>query len=547
MKKFLKWVAIVLGVLIVLIIIAIATVFISHDRYWFYSSGSVLSENQAKYDITFYDLNLEVHAQEQAISGFTAIKLKALADSLDRIELDLIDNFDVTAISDGHSKALDYEHNDDKLWIDLNRFINKDELINLKIEYNGHPIEALLPPWIGGFNWSTDSSGAHWIGVSCQGEGGKIWFPCKDHLSDKPDSVAINITVPESYYCASNGILRDVTKPAVGFRKYHWITRYPINNYNINISIGKYDIVENKYICKDGSVMPVYFYVLPQSREGAVEHLEMAIDMLYTYRKFYGEYPFTNEKFAIVQTDYLGMEHQTINAYGNNYHYRAINGKEFDWLMLHEMGHEWWGNKVTVEDWADFWIHEGICTYGEALYQLDKNGGQAYHDYMKGIKRKIRNDKPIIPKRKANASEVYHGDIYYKGAYLMHSLRFVLGDTLFFRTLKEFACDSANIYHSNVDTDDFIALINKNSGRDYSGFINSFLYTTDLPHVQIDSLGKERYQLSLLNVDFDLVMEVQLDSVVTKLNLGQDAVVAYSKEKPIVDPNYWYLKSSDIF
>ncbi|MEJ2545125.1 MAG: M1 family metallopeptidase, partial [Calditrichaceae bacterium] len=444
MKKFLKWFGIIVGSLIILLISVIAYILISHDRYGLYSSGGPLSENQAKYDVIYYGINLEIFAEDQAIGGNVDVKMRALDDSIETIELDLIDNFDVSSITDIKNNSLEFEHDDDKLMIRLNKIPDLNDLIDLNIEYEGQPVEALLPPWIGGVNWSKDSSGADWIGLSCQTDGAKIWMPCKDHPSDEPDSVAINITIPEPYYCAASGVLRNITKPKPGFRTFHWITHYPINNYDINFNIGMYDVLDSTYIADDGTVMPVYFYVLPQSRIGAERHLAMAMDMLYTYRKIYGEYPFIKEKFSIVETDYLGMEHQTLNSYGNKYNYDTVDSLEVDWLMLHKMGHEWWGNKLTAKDWADMWLQEGICTYGEALYMREKLGEEAYHAHVDSIRSLVQNRKPIIPKRNATSYEGYSGDIYMKGACLMHSLRFMLGDDTFFKMLKEFITDSAS-------------------------------------------------------------------------------------------------------
>ncbi len=543
MKKFLKWAGIVIGAIILIIVVLIAYVLISHDRYGFYPSGGVLSENQAQYDVLYYDLNLEIFAEDQCIAGYNIIKIRALSDSLSHIDIDLIDNFDVSGITLLPATELNFTHNDDLIRAELNNPPAKGSVIDLKIEYAGQPVEALMPPWIGGFNWSKDSLDYHWIGVSCQGEGGKIWFPCKDHPSDRPDSVALSITIPESYYCAANGMLDIVSVPRNGFKTFHWKTRYPINNYNININIGNYKIIEETYETMDGQMMPVIFYYLPQSEDGAQAHLEMAVDMLYTYRKFYGEYPFTEEKFAIVHTDYLGMEHQTINAYGNNYEYRTFYDHAYDLLMLHEMGHEWWGNKVTIKDWADFWIHEGICTYGEALYHLDKSGDSAYHDYMDKIRKRVRNRNPIIPKRNATSQESYSGDIYAKGACLMHSLRFLLGDSLFFNTLKTLAIDSAYTYDRFVTTADFIHLIEAKSQKDYSAYIKSFLYTTNLPQVQVDSLGANQYEVSIPNiVEYTLPMAITLSDTIIVKNLGSEPLMVESAMPPVVDAKNWFLK-----
>jgi aminopeptidase N len=514
----------------------------SYDRYGTYPSGGVLSEAQAQFDVLFYDLNLEVNSEDQSLSGYITIKIRNNSESLQSIELDLIDNFDVVKISDNLNNELQFEHDGGKLNIQTDFNLKFGETIDLSVYYEGQPIEALWSPWIGGFNWSKDSTGADWIGLACQGEGAKIWFPCKDHPSDEPDSAAINITIPEPYFCASNGILRNVTNPRPGFRTFHWFTSYPINNYNINISIGRYEAVTDTYHVEDGSTMPVTYYVLPGSRQKADTLVRMAIDMIGTYRKFFGEYPFTREKFGLVQTDYLGMEHQTINAYGNRYKFRNFQGITFDWLMLHEMGHEWWGNKVTVSDWADMWIQEGICVYGEALYVLDKAGEEAYHDYMREVQGKVQNKSPIIPGRNITSSEVYQRDIYQKGASLMHSMRYILGDSVFFPALKRFATDSAYTYKNLVTNDDFISLFNGAPQHDFTEYINMFLLTTDLPQFEIDSIASDTYKIYGSNISFNLPIDLTLDGETERIQIGKDAIEVNCSSWPILDERGWYLK-----
>ena len=543
MKKFFKWLGIIIGSIILLIVIAIAAVLIRYDRYGLYPSGGPLSESQAKYDVIYYGINLEVMSEDQAIAGYVDIKLKSLTDNLNKIELDLIDNFDVLGLTDPDNHGLNFDHGGDKLMVNLVKPAGKDELIDLRIKYEGQPVEALMPPWIGGFNWSKDSTGADWIGLSCQGEGAKIWIPCKDHPSDEPDSVALSITIPKPYYCAANGVLREITEPKEGFQTYHWITHYPINNYDINISIGKYKVLQKYYYLENGDSMPVIFYHLAQSEAGAEKHLDMAIDMLKTYRKYYGEYPFAKEKFAIVETKYLGMEHQTINAYGNHYKYRKINGKDWDDLMVHEMGHEWWGNKVTANDWADLWIHEGICTFGEALYLREKGGEKAYHDHLQMIKKRISNKTPIIPKRNANSHEVYTGDIYSKGAWLMNSLRYILGDSAFFAALKDFATNPQYTYQNRVVTDNFIDLIKRHSQSDFSAYIADYLYTTNIPDVRVDSVSQNLYNVSIPNIDYTLPMDISGDEMYERVVLSKKPVQINSSVKPVVDPEDWYLKA----
>jgi aminopeptidase N len=533
-----------LGSLLLIIIIAIISFFIAHDRYGFFPSGGQISELQKQYDAIFYEINLEVLCKEQALKGFTNVIVKSLTNGLSVIELDLINNFDVSKVY-AREQELDFNHDDQKLVINLSQSLNLDQILELSIHYSGQPIQAMFPPWIGGFNWSKDQNDDDWIGVSCQGEGGKIWFPCKTHPSDKPDSVAINITVPKPYYCAANGVLQKVTEPHQGFQTYHWLTKYPINNYNISINIAKYKILEKSYTSVDGNNIPVIYYYVSASSGQADSLLNMAIDMLQSFEKYFGEYPFAREKFGLAETAYPGMEHQTINSYGNKYRMTRINSFEFDQLMLHEMTHEWWGNKVTANDWADFWIHEGIGTYSEALYILDKLSEGDYHDYLARKKRKIRNRSPILIERPASSYKAYSSDIYYKGAYFMHSLRYALGDSLFFPILFQFVNDSSYTYQNRVITDDFLDLVNKSSGQDYEPFFNLFLKTTNLPDVIVDSLGNGQWTVSVPNIDFELPMEFEVDRELRRLIVGPEKISIYADSVIVVDPKRWYLHQSD--
>ncbi len=540
--KFLKWLAIITGSIILLLAV---TAFILYWYYWGfgsdYPSGGKLSTNQAAYDISFYEINLSVDSEEESISGNTVIHLTTLSDTLSKIELDLIDNFTVEKVNVNKQQSV-FKHIKHKLYIDLP---DKNKNFNVvDIYYSGSPPEAKLPPWRGGFNWSEDENGNDWIGISCQGEGAKIWFPCKDHPSDEADSVALNITVPAKYFVAANGLLRDV-KEENDLKTYSWFTRYPTNNYCINFGIGMYETIEKTYVGLDSTKMPVVFYVLPEALNGADSLVEQAVDMLTVYRGFYGEYPWLEEKFGLLHTDYKGMEHQTINAYGNKYHKRKIAGIEFDELMLHEMGHEWWGNKVTAADWSDFWIHEGFCTYGEALYVQEKAGMAGYHEYVKKyFHLRIRNREPIIKPFGTATEDAYSGDIYTKGAAFLHTLRYVLGDSVFFKTLKTFATDSAYILQNHVSTGDFLEFVNKNSNRDMSELFDLYLNTTDIPKVKISTTDSLNYTIEIPNIDFTIPMDIKTDQVLQRYELGPDPLTIVSKTFPVVDPQHWYLKTT---
>lgn len=505
-----------------------------------YKTGGLLSVNQARFDVSFYDINLEVFPEKERISGHTTIVLTSLSDSLSELEIDLIDTYRVDSVII-NNQPLPFKHYSDKVLISLAHPVNNLEMIRISIYYNGSPPEALRPPWQGGFTWDRDGEGNAWIGLSCQGEGAKIWFPCKDHPTDEPDSAAINITVPEKYFVAANGLLKSKSTPRDGFTTYHWLTLYPINNYLINFGVGLYQEVSTEYVAKDGSKMPVVFYTLPDLLEGSQDFVEEAAKMLKSYSTFFGEYPWKNEKCGLLNTPFSGMEHQTLISYGNRYRRNYIGDFGYDALLLHELAHEWWGNKITVRDWSDFWIQEGIATYAECLYILDQQGEAAYHECMDETKERIRNSRPVKSPPNTSSAEAYHSDIYSKGAAFMHSLRYILGDSVFFSSLMAFSNDSS-FYKNGVSTDDFLRLLNKNSAMELDDLFELYLETTELPHILVDSISVNTFEISIPNIDFEIPMDVYIERDVERIYLGPEAVEINSFVRPEVDPLNWFLK-----
>lgn len=475
-----------------------------------FASGGMLSPNQAQYDVKHYALNLKIDPAQKSLAGFVEATVTSTAPALDTLELDLVNFFTISKIErDGQS--LPFTHRAHKIKVPLAEKLARQQSATFRIHYAGQPPVAARPPWQGGFNWSQDRNGKPWIGVSCQGEGGKIWWPCKDHPSDEPDSVALSITVPDTLYCAANGLLEAVSTPEKGWKTFHWKTRYPVNNYNVSINIGDYAIVQRTYRGAAGT-MDIVFYVLKQDSAKAPALVEMAGEFLHFYRRYFGEYPWIKEKFGLAHTDYLGMEHQTINAYGN--HFRN-NAHGYDWLMLHEMGHEWWGNYVTARDWADFWIHEGICSYAEALFMQDKFGITAYHQYVReNLRPRILNRQAIVPKRNATTSETYNGDIYAKAAVVLHTLRFLIGEKTLLEVLKTFATDPAYTLHNFVTTQDFIDLVNRKSGRDLNWFFRQYLFTAALPTLEYKirktAEAETALELNWREKDFQMPVEVHV-------------------------------------
>jgi len=539
-KSVLKWLFIVVLGLVLALIIYVLGVFISHDRYGFYPSGGKISPLQSQYDALAYELNLEILPEEQALEGNVGIRFRSTTAELKDLEVDLIDNFKVFRVLSA-SQELNFKHAEDKITITLAKPLGHDEEGLVQIFYSGQPVQAIRPPWIGGFNWSRDAEDNHWIGVSCQGEGGRLWFPCKVHPSDEPEEVRLNITVPEPYVCAANGVLKETTEPRPGFRTFHWETLYPINNYNITVNVAPFKTIQTSYLSIENREVPVVYYHITSEHNQAQELVEMAIDMVKTLETFFGEFPFADEKFGLVETDYLGMEHQTLNSYGNGYKMTRVAGHEFDSLMLHEMAHEWWGNKLTADDWADFWLHEGFGTYSEALYLLRKTGETGYHEHMSTIQARVQNKYPILANRPAKSSETYGGDIYFKGACVLHSLRFIMGDETFFQTLYQFITLPDHTYQNHAITSDFINLVHSNTDLDLNRFFHLYLETTQLPQVDIQAQSQGKWRIALPNLDFHLPMEVELDGVISRMDLSQDGLIVDSQAKPKLDPKNWYL------
>ena len=507
-----------------------------------YTSGGILHPKQATYDVTYYELSFNIFPEKKFLNAEATIFLDILSP-IDSLLLDLIGHYVVNEVKI-NNENFNFTHNDDILLINLPNDISG--LVKAYVLYEGKPPVAPNPPWNGGFTWSYDSAGNPWIGMSSANEGGKVFFPCKDHPSDRADSASITITIPKGLSAASNGkLLRTIHKNNTS--TFYWKTNYPIANYNLNFSIGKFYRYEDQFISIEGNKMPIIFYVLEENKGKAPVHIDMAINMIASHEKYFGEYPFIKEKFGLVETPYLGMEHQTINAYGNSFRYTELGGKPFDWLLLHELGHEWWGNKVKSKDWSDYWIHEGICTYADALYHREILGEKGYHKKMALAKSGIKNLIPIIPKRNASTDEVYQGDIYSKGSYIMHSLRFMMGDHKFFRALKGFATLDSFTYDDLVSESDFTRYFSSVAKKDLSSFVHMILYTTKLPKVSITNIRKNQYKIEIVGLDIKIPVEIKTGKRIRRKVIGNEPVFLRSQSVPIIDPKNWYLWHHDFF
>ena len=356
-------------------------------------SGGILKSEQSIIDIRHYRIVLDVDPTTQSIAGYTEIEFNVLKPT-SKLLFDLVNLLTIHKVRI-NGEETSFTHEDDLIHIDLSSSIAAGRVI-ARIEYGGKPGIAPRPPWDGGFTWTKDSHGNPWVAISCQGEGIKIYVPCKDHPSDEPNEGAeLIITVPKGLVVAGPGLLKEVKTKRMK-TTYHWETNYTINNYSLLFNIGKFEVVSRDYTTCEGNIVPMQFYVLEENVDKAEHHLDILERCMRLEEKYFGEYPWVNEKIAICETPHLGMEHQTMNAYGNEYKYQQVGENDLDWLMLHELGHEWWGNKVTGIDFSDMWIQEGICVFGDVLYIEDHGGREAYLQRMQQIARNTQNKWPML-------------------------------------------------------------------------------------------------------------------------------------------------------
>jgi aminopeptidase N len=508
------------------------------------TSGGKLKPEQAIMDIRHYTIALNVDFSQRSIEGYTTIDL-IMAKSTNMLLFDLLDSFNVHSVLVNGGKQ-SYDYKDNLITIHLNKELRAGKA-RVRVLYGGKPHVARRPPWDDGFIWTEDSTGHQWMAITAEGTGGKLYFPCKDHPSDEPnEGVDMFITVPKGLVVAGPGLLQKVTKHGQ-MATYHWKTNYPINNYSILFNAGDYKVISRSYTTVDGHKVPIQFYVLQEHADKAEHHLDIFEKTIHEQEKYFGEYPWVKEKIGLVETPHLGMEHQTMNAYGNKFRYTKVGGEDYDGLMHHEFGHEWWGNKVTAKDWADYWIHEGICSYGDALYVREFEGEAAYIQLFKTrIVFGIKNDLPVVMGKDIDEEKAYHSDIYSKGAFFMHTLDYVMGDSVFFPTLKGFVTDPKYTYSNLTSTEDVEQYFSKAYGHDLKPLFNLYLYTIDKLNIHVKALPDDKYLVQLENIEMPLPLDITADGITKRYTLDKKGITISSKTMPIIDPDIFYLKKVTI-
>lgn len=444
------------------------------------SLRGMLTPDRTCYDVTFYDLEVKVDIDQKFISGSNKIYFTALQD-FNRLQIDLFDNLKITRISyNGSNLEFTREYNAVFVYFPKTK---KGTTGYFTVEYEGNPQIAKNAPWDGGFSWAKDQNGNNWVGVSCQGLGASVWWPNKDHLSDEPDSMMIRLDVPNELMGVANGNLRSEVAIEPGFRQYNWFVSYPINNYDVSANIGKYTHFSDEYVQSDGYHLPLDYYVLDYNLDKAKKQFQQVKPMLKCYDQYFGPYPFEKDGYALVETPYVGMEHQSAVAYGNGYKdgyfgfdYSGI-GLDFDYIIIHESGHEWWGNNVSMKDLADMWIHEGFCTYGESVYVECMYGHDKAIQYLNAMKKRISNDAAIIGNYDVNNEG--SGDMYDKSALMLNTLRTLTGnDDLWWSIIKGIQKDFAK---QTVSTQQIENYVSRKAGKDFSREFDQYLREKDLP------------------------------------------------------------------
>lgn len=498
----------------------------------------MLRPERTCFDVTFYELNIKVDIEERFLSGYVDMAFD-IVEPTKKIQLDLFKNMEIEKIvMDG--KTLPHDRLYNAFFVHLPK-LSVGSKKQMRIYYKGNPITARNAPWDGGFTWKEDKNDKDWVGVSCEGIGASLWWPNKDHLSDEPDSMAINIAVPDELICIANGNLRETFKRKDGYTQYNWFVSYPINNYNVTVNIGDYVHFKDDYQAEDGSDLSLDYYVLSYNLEKAKKHFAMVPEMMACYENYFGKYPFWEDGFALVETSYLGMEHQGAIAYGNKYMRGYLgrmipDGMDWDYIIVHETGHEYWGNSISCIDHAEMWIHESFTTYMEALYVECTYSYDDAIGYLMMQRPYISNSAPIIGPLNVNFDKWGHSDHYFKGSWILHTLRHAIDDDiLWFDILKSFYEKHAI---SNIVSADFINYVNEETGKDFSTFFEQYLYHPNMPTLL--------YKLKQNGKDVELSCKWEADAKGFDMPIKVGNSEAYQTINPTQEKQVFTIKNINI-
>ncbi|EIJ40818.1 aminopeptidase N [Galbibacter orientalis DSM 19592] len=470
--------------------------------------GSITPE-RAWWDLNYYHLDVAVEPSKKYISGKNTIRYKVLS-SAQTLQVDLQPPLKIEKVTQ-NDKELTFTSEGNAHFIHLKEKQNKGDYNEVVVYYSGHPKEAIRAPWDGGFSWKKDKNGNDFVATSCQGLGASVWWPNKDHMYDEVDSMKISVTVPKNLMDVSNGRLIGVDEHEKT-KTFHWFVSNPINNYGVNVNIGDYVHFGEKYEGEKGT-LDMDYYVLKDNLDKAKEQFKQAPKMMEAFEHWFGPYPFYEDSFKLVEVPYLGMEHQSSVTYGNKYQDGYLGrdlsgtgwGLKFDFIIIHESGHEWFANNITYKDIADMWIHESFTAYSENLFLDYFYGKEASAAYVIGTRKAIQNDIPIIGKY--NVNNEGSGDMYYKGANMLHTLRQLVEDDEKWRSILRGLGEK--FYHQTVTTQQIEGYLSEKTGIDLTAFFNQYLRTVMIPKLEY-SINNNTLKFRYTDIveDFDMPIQV---------------------------------------
>jgi aminopeptidase N len=470
------------------------------------------------WDAAFYDLHVAVNPADSSIRGWNGITYRVLQPQQE-MQIDLQVPLEVDSIVQDRRK-LTYRRDGDAFFVTLAARQRAGETRTLAVWYHGKPRVARRPPWDGGFIWATDSVGNRWIATANEGLGASVWWPNKDYLADEPDSQRIAITLPDPIVDVSNGRLRATTHNADGTTTFEWFVTEPINNYDVAVNAGTYAHYADTLDGEAGR-LTMDFWPLAYHLDAAKRQFRQATPMLRCFERWFGPYPWYADGYKLVEAPHLGMEHQTAVAYGNHYQNGYLGrdlsrtglGLQWDFIIVHESAHEWWGNNITMQDQADMWIHESFANYAEGIYtecQLGRTAGAAY---MIGVRLAIRNDRPIVPAYGVNADPP--GDQYPKGGNMLHAIRQVIDDDAKWRGILRGL--NATFRHQTVTGRQVQEYISREAGIDLGRVFAQYLTTTMVPAFEYRVEGTQlSYRWANVVAGFDMPVRVNIPGMGTR-------------------------------
>ncbi|GAC1304275.1 MAG: M1 family metallopeptidase [Mucilaginibacter sp.] len=435
------------------------------------------------YDIDYYHLDVKFNIDDRSISGSNLFKFTAV-QNFTKLQFDLFANLKVERVI-YKSKELPFKREYNAVFVTFPNVIKKGNKDQFTVYYSGHPTVARRAPWDGGVVYAKDSIGNPWVATACQGLGASIWWPNKDHQYDEVDSALISISVPTGLQDVSNGRLRKVTDLKNGYTRFDWFVANPINNYDIEANIGKYSHFDDTYEGEKGKLTLDYWVLTYNLAKAKKQFGENVKDMIKAFEYWFGPYPFYEDGYKLIEAPHLGMEHQSGTAYGNHFQNGYLGrdlsgtgwGLKWDFIIVHESGHEWFGNNITSKDLADMWIHESFTNYSESLFIEQRYGKLAGQEYIHGTRHNIQNDAPIVGVY--NVNKEGSGDMYYKGGNLLNMVRTIINDDEKWRGILRGL--NKTFYHQTVTYDQVVNYINDKAGINLLPVFEQYLKYKDIP------------------------------------------------------------------